>query len=380
MLCFYRRYWFLGMLALLLVPLASGLLVTVNSGQVLVERRTGAEWPEFPRSTAAWILLPRHIESYLGDHFGLRGELIKTRAIVAHHILGDGNERVLGGRDGHLFYRLNDMLQQSAGRLVRETLIHDTADTVASIRAALAAKGIKFIFASPPNAATIFSHGIPRWARNRSVQTEYDVLLRALRERGVPVIDLRPALNAAREKHLLVYSKHDTHWTNRGALIAFNSVAMAAGHSDWVLDAREVLGSVVERRGGDLADMLGLGTYLKEPTEPLVLPDATEELFRPKPFVTSQSTLHPEKSGTLMVIGDSFTRGFFRAMVLTNVRRFAFTHHQNCGFDWKWIEQFHPDEVWFMPTERLAYCTAKPTGFPAARQEALLGSAPQHSP
>ena len=39
------------------------------------------------------------------------------------------------------------------------------------------------------------------------------------------------------------------------------------------------------------------------------------------------------------------------------LRRFAWTHHQFCAFDWKWIDQFHPDEVWWMPTERYIVCT-----------------------
>jgi len=378
MLRSYRRYWFFLMLALLTVPLASGLLAPFGDGQLAAERRTGAQWPDFPQSTAAWIALPMQIEAYLGDHFGLRAQLIKTRAIMAHHILGDGNEKVLGGRDGWLFYRLNDMLQQSAGRLVRESLINNTADTVASIHAALAAKGIKFIFASPPNSATIYTLGVPGWARYRGAQTEYDLLLRGLRERGVPATDLRPVLNAAREEHLLVYRKLDTHWTNRGALIAFNAVAAAAGHPDWALSPQTALGPVAEMRGGDLADMLGLGTYLKERAEPLVLPGGKVELLSPQPFATYQCTLHPEKSGTLMIIGDSFTQSFFPPMALANVGRFAWTHYLNCGFDWKWVERFHPDEVWFMPTERGSLCFAKPAGMPTAPQQASLGSGPAH--
>ena len=47
-------------------------------------------------------------------------------------------------------------------------------------------------------------------------------------------------------------------------------------------------------------------------------------------------------------------------MVLAHARRFAWTHHQFCAFDWKWIDQFHPDEVWWMPTERYIVC---PPGF-----------------
>jgi alginate O-acetyltransferase complex protein AlgJ len=379
MLRSYRRYWFLVLTALLMAPPVSGLLGPFDGAQFPAERRTAADWPGFPRSKAAWIALPKQIDAYLGDHFGLRSELIRTRAILAHHVLGDGNGKALGGRDGRLFYRLESMLEQSAGHLVREPIIHNTADVVASIHTALTAKGIKFIFASPPNSATIYPLGVPGWARNQGNQTEYGLLLGALRERGVPVADLRPALNAAREAHLPVYRKLDTHWTNRGALIAFNAVASAAGHPDWVLDAQTAFGPAQEARGGDLADMLGLGTYLREQIEPLVLPAGKAELLVPDPFATFQSTLYTEKSGTLMVIGDSFTQYFFQPMVLANVGRFAWTHHQFCGFDWKWVEKFRPDEVWFMPTERFAICAAKPVGMPQAPRQASAGFDPGHS-
>jgi hypothetical protein len=67
-----------------------------------------------------------------------------------------------------------------------------------------------------------------------------------------------------------------------------------------------------------------------------------------------------------MVIGDSFTEGEFAAMVLAHARRFVWVHHQYCGFDWKWIDQFRPDEVWWMPTERYMVCVPdrQPKGIP----------------
>jgi hypothetical protein len=53
-------------------------------------------------------------------------------------------------------------------------------------------------------------------------------------------------------------------------------------------------------------------------------------------------------------------------MVVQHAGRFAWTHHLSCGFSWKWIEQFQPDEVWWMPTERFILCQpgARPLGFP----------------
>jgi hypothetical protein len=54
-------------------------------------------------------------------------------------------------------------------------------------------------------------------------------------------------------------------------------------------------------------------------------------------------------------------------MVLQHAGRVVWLHHLLCGFDWKWIDQFHPDEVWWMPTERSILCGVgvTPSGFPS---------------
>jgi hypothetical protein len=48
-------------------------------------------------------------------------------------------------------------------------------------------------------------------------------------------------------------------------------------------------------------------------------------------------------------------------------------HHKRCGFDWKLIDRFQPDEVWWMPTERYLLCNpdVRPDGFPSAQQSVV---------
>jgi alginate O-acetyltransferase complex protein AlgJ len=63
-----------------------------------------------------------------------------------------------------------------------------------------------------------------------------------------------------------------------------------------------------------------------------------------------------EPGPTIMVIGDSFTTDLFTIMLVQHVGRAIWINHQRCGFDWKWIDAYHPDEVWWMPTERFLNC------------------------
>jgi len=112
--------------------------------------------------------------------------------------------------------------------------------------------------------------------------------------------------------------------------------------------------------------MLGVGDDVTEPNEELTLPSGEKELLSSEPFGTYVETA--ERPGpTVMIIGDSFSEDFLAPMVLQHAGRVVWLHHLLCGFDWKWIDQFHPDEVWWMPTERSILCGVgvTPSGFPS---------------
>jgi alginate O-acetyltransferase complex protein AlgJ len=358
MLRHYRRLWVVLVAALLGAPLAMTFLAPERDWMLADEMRSRATMPGVPHSLSDWRILPGELDAYLGDHFGFRHAMIHAQGILAHLILQSGNALVQIGTHGRLFYKGDDMLRQSAGLLMREQRAIESAETINSIRTTLAKLGIRFIVASPPNSATIYPDQLPQWARNLGRRSEYDLMLDALASRGIKAIDLRPPLRAAKASGA-VYLRHDTHWSALGAVVGFNTVANAAGHSGWQLDPTVVLAPAT-RNGGDLARMLGIAQDVSEQSQTLTLTDDSAKLLAGPP---------------ILVLGDSFTsnENLFERMVVANGRRFAFTHHEWCGFDWTLIEQVHPDEVWWMPTERYLLCNAgvRPKGMPGTNQSAV---------
>ena len=123
--------------------------------------------------------------------------MIHVHSQIADRWLGGGTQQAVAGLDGWLFFRGQDALTQSAGLVLREDQVVDTADTIARLHASLTARGIRFVVAIPPNSATIYPEHVPKWARNSGRRTEYDALLEALHERAVPAVDLRPPLPTA---------------------------------------------------------------------------------------------------------------------------------------------------------------------------------------
>src|SRR5208283_5885301 len=170
--------------------------------------------------------LPAEVDAWLKDRFGLRQVLMHAYRQLTKPVLGSGGGSVLIGRSGRMFYLGDDMVRQSAGLVMRDQKVSDAVDLVAEIDAALQHKGIRFLVAVPPNSSTIYQDELPVWAQNRGRDTEYDLFMRQLGARGIRTVDLRAALAAARAEGD-VYLRHDTHWTTRGAIAAFNAIVEA---------------------------------------------------------------------------------------------------------------------------------------------------------
>jgi len=376
MLHLHRRYVALLAFGLLATPLVVGIVKPDSPAAVLREGRSLAPAPKAPASGGDWLRLPKQVDAYLQDHFGLRQVLIRTHKDITRPLLGLGNDSVLVGRDGRMFYLGEETVRQSAGLLVRDQRVADTADMLVRMNEELRARGIRFLVAPPPNGATIYQDDLPHWAQNPGKPTEYDLLLAKLAAKGVPTVDLRPVVKSARAGGPVFY-RHDTHWTFRGALAAYNAIVEADSHPEWRIEPSSALGPMTLRKGGDLARMLGVGDAVSEYAEDLTLPQGKKALKSSDPFGDFTET--SEKAGpTILILGDSFTGGYFPPMLLQHASRVIWMNHLLCGFDWSEVEKYHPDEVWWMPTERFLVCIPglTPKGLPESKAQAVEGKAP----
>ena len=361
----HRRYVFALALLLLAMPLVAGLVAPDNPALVMKEGRRLAPAPRPPATLEGLAALPGAVDAYLKDHFGLRHAMIGLHKDLTHSVILKVNTAALIGRDGRMFYQGNEMVRQSAGLVLRDERVAEAADMIASMREALEKRGVRFLVTVPPNASTIYQDDLPFWAQRKGRKTEYDLFLEDLAERGVRAVDLRPAMIAVRSEGEEAYLMHDAHWTVRAALAGFNAVVEAGGHPDWRIDPATAIGPPAPRTGGDVARILGVEDDVVEITETLALPakgadEALSEGPMPDHVVTTG-----RPGPTVMVIGDSFTASYFPLMLAQHVGRAIWIHHRECGFDWRLIDRFSPDEVWWAPTERFLVCDigARPIGF-----------------
>ncbi len=370
----HRRYFALLAFALLATPLIVGLIKPDSPELILKEGRLLASTPQAPLSLDALIAFPGEADAYLKDHFGLRQTMIHTQRDLSHPVLY-GNEKALIGRDGRMFYLGRDMVRQSAGLVLRDRKVADAADMLAEMRAALTRRGASLLVAVAPNSSTVYQDDLPLWAQRGERKTEYDLFLADLAARGIKTVDLRPVMEKARADSE-AYLMHDTHWTARSAVLAFNAIAEAGGHPDWRLDPESSIGPPAERKGGDVARIIGAEDEVTETVRELALPSGGKSQdLSPGPmpdWILSSGRPGP----TIMVIGDSFTAAYFPPMLAQHVGRAIWLNHHECGFDWAEVEKFQPDEVWWIPTERFLICDegVRPLNFAgAAADRGLVG-------
>lgn len=161
-----------------------------------------------------------------------------------------------------------------------------------------------------------------------------------------------------------MYRKFGSHWTERGALVAYNQLVEALGKPDWRTPPESLSWTRVEAADGDLTRMAGRPPE----TEPLEIhnrrsltPPAVET---PLAGVRANTrapvdirTGHP--GPTVLLIGDSFTADFFPPLLAPFAGRIVWVHHELCEFDWRVIDLVKPDAVMLAPAERGALCRGR---------------------
>ena len=350
-----RRYFALLGLLLMATPLVAGLVRPDAPESIRKEAREPAPAPAAPQTLEAALALPKEVDAYLKDHFGLREKMIRLHKDFAKPVVLQENPVVVYGKSGRMYALADDMVLQSAGQVVRTQKVMEAADLISAMRDALALRGVKFLVAAPPNSSTIYPDDLPKWAQNPGKATEYDLLIKELAARGVKAVDLRPALSLARLDGP-TYLLNDLHWTAPGAVAAFNAVAEAAGHPDWRIAPSAAIGSPVIRKGGDIARLLGVDDSVSETTESFNLRPIGTNVHLTEGEMPEYVLTTGRNGPTVMVIGDSFTTGYFPIMLSQSAGRAIWIHHRHCGFDWAWIDKLRPDEVWWTPVERFLVC------------------------
>lgn len=238
------------------------------------------------------------LTQYIDRNFAGRQTLITINGLLMKNLGESGNEKVIQGKDGWLFFEetAKDYLGQAT---ISRREAFAIAENLQTVKLGVESRGGRFFFTIAPNKNSLYGQYMPsRYVANRS-ESNYALIEPYLDESYY--VDLFDALGSGDE---ILYHKWDSHWTRAGALAARDALMEAAGKS--ARDYSDVSSKEQRRHRGDLYEMafpksraLDWDTvYDAEPEYTYVRAVNSDD----EPLIETRS----EKKGSLVMYRDSF--------------------------------------------------------------------------
>lgn len=274
------------------------------------------------------------LETSLEEESFLRSFFLPPLQSILVNVLGQGNEKVVAGKDGWLFFRpgvdsitgqpfLDESRQQmryEGHELWEKPVQPDPLLAIVDFHRQLQELGVELIVVPVPikpsiHAEKLSSIDFSNPPKNRSWN---DFLLR-LKENNIKVFDSRSILEKYAEKHGQAYLATDTHWLPGAMDDVAKSLATQVkdefadlfGSSDYILQASTLEGE------GDISRML-------------TLPETTHRHVQSvniQQVMNGENELwQPERDAEILLLGDSFTN-IYSTMSLGWGRSAGFAEH-----------------------------------------------------
>lgn len=335
---------FVGLcLAVCLTPLAG---MSFRPTTVSTENRTLSAFPAVRENGRLNLGFFQQFEQYFNEHFAFRNELVYADSVIQAKLFQvSADDGVICGTRDWLYYSstLGDFL--GTARL-SERELHGLAHNLALVERYVRSMGADFAVAVPPNKNTLYGENMPYYA-SYIVDPVHnlDLLAPQLQQAGVTYADLY-ALFAREEE--IYYLRQDSHWNNRGALMAYNCIldTLAIPHDDYAAaPVRRALD-----HEGDLSRMLYTLYGKKGADYHYELGDRYRFVSGSRPDEAWVETESDVGRGSLLMFRDSFgdTMLPFFAGAFEQAR---FTKESPCGIE-SLMTRYRPDTVVLEKVER----------------------------
>lgn len=256
---------------LLLLPLVlpQGLsLLGVSEGPGSAEKKLKTPRPEISLAAQDFKAFAGQMARAYIDTFPFRDTMIRTANVIKLALFRESpSTSVIMGADEWLFFPKEMDLEDWLG-LTRYSP-EELDGMVARMRERrdwLAARGAAILVVIAPNKSTMYGEFMPPSLHKLSPMTRLDQLGEALRQAGVPFLDLRTALAEAKSVRR-TYWKTDTHWNGWGAFAGSVAIVEALRQRFPAMPPlleKDYMVSESDAPGGDLAEILLMEATLRE--------------------------------------------------------------------------------------------------------------------
>ena len=359
-----------------------GVLVLVPSLQWLSpntedhENRRLAKFPGFPGTLAELGEFPAGFSAYMDDNFGLRGTLLRWYNLLLLELGASPSLRVVVGREGWLFYNNFEITNQNRGAMPLSPGELDLyVERFRSRREAVERRGLHYVLLPVPEKNSVYPEFLPESLR-RAGPSRFAQLLAQLEKRGEPVVQTLPPLLAAKSGQARLYFQTDSHWTCRGAFVAYQALMdhiepLNLPGVQRVRESELVIREKDDRPGMDLArNILHLEDVFREHRDArcryrtrrdLVAVRVDDGFEAKNPYRTFRQHQHwryslrgAEPRTRLLLYRDSYGNALI-PFLLHSFDEVIVVPRPNMQFDMSLIDRYRPDIVVYEFVERSLY-------------------------
>lgn len=214
-----------------LVPFA-GMAVSVSDKPVGNENK--AELPSISKDDGSFNeLYFQQFGNYFEKSFAFRPQIISADAEIQANLFKTSNlDSVVTGNDGWLYY--SSSLDDYLGRnLLSDRSINNIAYNLKITQDYVEQNGAKFLFTVAPNKNSLYPEHMPYYYSAKVSEDKNIYYLKsALENSQINYCDL---FELFKNQDETLYLKQDSHWNNKGALLAYNNILDSLGkaHDDY---------------------------------------------------------------------------------------------------------------------------------------------------
>ncbi len=216
-------YLYIGIIMMILWTPLIGMLV--NPTTETTENREMAEFPKLLKKNRLNEQFLIGIGKYFEDHFAFRPEMVGANAVARSRIfLTSATEQIVVGTDGWLYFK-GTLDDYQGVNILSDRALYMIAHNLSLMQGLVESSGAKFFYTVAPNKNTLYGEHMPYYCKAGSV-SNLEKLRPYLDSEGVHYVDL---VNAFQMRDEILYLKRDSHWNNKGAVLAYHSLLNAMG-------------------------------------------------------------------------------------------------------------------------------------------------------
>ena len=218
------------------------------------ENRTLASFPVLQDEDGSFnVDFLSDLGTYFTDHFAGKNDLVAIDSQIQSKVFHESSvSTILVGENDWLYYTdsLDDYLGEN---VVTERGAYNIAHNIKLMQAKAEQSGVDFLFTVAPNKNSLYDENMPsQYSVKASESNNIALVSEELTALEVPYADLYAAFRAQDE---ILYCTQDSHWNQKGAVLAYTTIREALGKKavDYNTEA-DVVHTKLE--AGDLATSL----------------------------------------------------------------------------------------------------------------------------